>query len=328
MATLGKEYQPRVKDAANVLVGVAQVRVGRPSVRAAGTAAVKAVQFVGTSAITVDTSTGTSVDIVRPSDMSTGGTLPTGCTLAASGTYTGDYDGCFIIRVTDSTTVDIYGPNAYKDADVAISSLTNYNMKLAAATTSGALISGTPATSPTAGQTFVVPVWSGTAQDKNQTGIVSPYSMFSGSTESVGGLKSASFSPKLESVKTLEAGFPSEVFDRIVERTSVEVAFESFEYTNDNIQYLKNMVSEIINEAKLPSVPVEIVMRTRGNSLISFWINNCSITQFPSYSPISDYSALTWSLGTTKLTEITGATSEYNVWLSNAPIYTELLYTH
>jgi len=328
MATLGKEYQPRVKDAANVLVGVAQVRVGRPSVRAAGTAAVKAVQFVGTSAVTVDTSTGTSVDIVRPSDMSTGGTMPTGGTLAASGTYTGDYDGCFIIRVKDATTVDIYGPNAYKDADVLISALTNYNMKLAAATTSGALISGTPATSPTAGQTFVVPVWSGTAQDKTQTGIVSPYSMFSGSTESVGGLKSASFSPKLDSVKTLEAGFPSEVYDRIVERTSVEITLEAMEYNNDNIQHLKNMVSQIINESKLPAVPVEVVLRTRGNSLISFFVPNASITQFPSYSPTNDFSSLNWSLGTSKLTEISGATTEYNLWLSNAYTYVELTYTH
>jgi Asp/Glu/hydantoin racemase len=33
---LGKEFQAKVKNSSNVLVGVAQVRVGRPSVRAAG----------------------------------------------------------------------------------------------------------------------------------------------------------------------------------------------------------------------------------------------------------------------------------------------------
>lgn len=328
MANLGKEFQPMVKDASSVLVGVAQIRVGKPSVREAGTAVIKSVQYVGTSTKVTDNSVNPSVDYIKPLDMSTGGVLPAGCTLTASGTYTGEYDGCFIIRAVDATTVDIFAPNGYKDAGVLVSALTDYDMKLGAADPSGAQIDGVPATAITAGMTWIVPVWSGSAQDKVQTGIVSPYSMFSGSAESVGGLKAASFTPKLDSIKTLESGFPSEVMDRIVEKTSVEIKMESLEYTNANIAHLKNMVSQVINEAKMPAVPVEVVCRTRGNTLVTFWVPNAGLTQFPSISPQNDYSTLPWDLAATKQTEITSETAAYNVWLKNAATYNELNYVH
>lgn len=333
MATLGKEYQAQVKDASSVLVGVAQIRVGKPSIRDAGTAVIKAVQFVGLSNLVTDTSTATSVDIVKKGDMSTGGVLPAGCTMVSGGTYnttSGTYDGCFIIRAVSATAVDIFGPNGYKDAAVLISSFASSpkDMKLGTATASGVTIQGVPATTVTAGMTWVVPVWSGAASSDVQTGIVSPYSMFSGSTESVGGLKAASFTPRIDSIKTLESGFPSEVQDRIVEKTSVDIKFEALEYNNANIQYLKNMVSQVINDAVLPSVPIEIVMRTRGNTLVSFWIPNAGITQFPAYAPTNDYSSLPWEMGAAKMTEITAETDTYNVWLKNAPIFVELTYIH
>lgn len=333
MATLGKEYQSQVKDASSVLVGVAQVRVGKPSVRDAGTGVIKAVQFVGTSSIVTDTSTATSVDVVKPLDMSTGGTLPAGCTVAAAGTYSttdGKYDGCFIIRAVDATHVDIFGPNGYKDAGVLTSVFASApkDMKLGSSVTSGVTIQGVLATTITAGMTWIVPVWSGAAQDKVQTGIVSPYSMFSGSAESVGGLKSASFTPKIDSIKTLESGFPSEVSDRVIEKTSVDIKFDAFEYNNANIVNLKNMVSQVINDAKLPSVPVEVVMRTRGNQLVTFWVANAGITQFPSYAPQNDFSTLPWELGAAKATEITGESDTMNVWLKLAPIFSELTYKH
>lgn len=333
MATLGKEYQAQVKDASSVLVGVAQVRVGKPSVRDAGTGVIKALQFVGTSTLLTDTSTGTSVDVVRPADQSTGGTLPAGCTVTSGGTYSttdGKYDGCFIIRAVDATHVDIFGPNGYKDAGILTSAFASApkDMKLASSTASGVTIQGVLATTITEGMTWVVPVWSGAAQDKVQTGIVTPYSMFSAAAESVGGLKSASFSPRIDSIKTLESGFPSEVADRIIEKTSVDIKFESLEYNNANIGYLKNMVAQVINEAKMPSVPMECVLRTRGNTLISFWVPNAGITQFPSYAPTNDFSSLPWEAQAGKMTEITGETDTYNVWLKLAPIFTELTYKH
>lgn len=330
MATLGKEFQPVVRDSSSVLVGVAQVRAGRPSIRPAGTAAIRSVQFVGTSTKLTDTSTGASIDYIKPLSMATGGTLPAGCTLVAGGTYTGTYDGCFIIQATSATLIDVYGPNGFKDAGVTVSSFasTPKDLKLAASGTSGVTIQGVPATTLSAGMTFIIPVWSGSAIDRVQTGIISPYSMFSGSAESVGGLRSASVTPKIESIKTLESGFPAEINDRLVERTSVDIKFEALEYNNANISYLKDIVSQVINDAVLPSIPVEVVMRTRGNSLISMWIPNAGITQFPSYAPTNEFSALSWELAAAKMTEISSETDTYNTWAKHAPIMSELTYVH
>lgn len=328
MPTLGKDYQAMVKDANTVLVGVAQVRVGLPSIRSAGTAITKALQFVGTSTMIADTSTGATINYLDPLDMSTGGTLPTGCTATVTGTYTGAYDGCFILRY-NGTTWDIFSPAGYQDAAVTTASITSGKaMNILSATASGLTITGVMATTPTSGQTWIIPVWSGTAQNKNQTGIISPYSMFQGSNESVGGLKSATFTPKLESIKTLESGFPSLVADRVIEKISVECKFEALEYNNANIANLKNMVLQITQQFAIPALPVEVVMRTRGNNLVSFWIPNASLQSVPSYSPTNDYSSLSWELGATKSTEITGETAAYNTWLRNANIYEELTYLH
>jgi hypothetical protein len=327
---LGKEYQAQVKDAGSVLVGVSQVRVGKPSVRDAGTAAVKGVQFVGTSTLVTDTSTGASIDTVKVGDMSTGGTLPTGCTLASAGTYTGAYDGCFIIRAVDATHVDIISPNGYKSAGILISTFaaTPLDMKTAAAATSGATIQGVPATTITAGMTWIVPVWSGSAQNKAQTGITSPYSMFSGSNESVGGLKDSSFNAKLDSIKTLESGFPAVVADRVIEKTSVDIKFSAYEFKNANIAVLKNMMNSIINNATMASVPVEVVCSTRGGSLVTFWCPSCNLTAFPTIAPGADFSTLSWELGAAKMTEVTGETDTYNIALQATPIYAELEYKH
>lgn len=333
MATLDRTFQPMVKDVGKVLVGVAQIRVGKPSIRDVGTGIVKAAQFVGISNKLTDTTTGASIDYIQVGDMSTGGTLPAGCTLATAGSYdnvAGIYDGCFIIRATNATTVDIFGPNGYKDAAVSVSSFasTPKDMKLGDSATSGVTIEGVLATSITAGQTWVIPVWSGAAQDKVQTGIVSPYSLFSGSNESVGGLKSSSFSPKLDSIKTLETGFPAITADQLVEKTSVEVDFSCNEFTNDNLAYLQNMMSQVINDAELPSISVEMVARTRDNTLYSFWMPNCNLTSLPAIAPVNDYSDMAYKLTAVKATEISGESAAYNVWLDHAPIYQQLSYKH
>lgn len=325
-----KQFQPLVKNVGGVLVGVAQVRVGKPSVRDAGTAEVKSVQYVGTSEKKTDATSGTSVDYIKPLDTSTGGTLPAGCTLASGGTYTGEYDGCFIIQATSATLCDIYAPNGYKDAGVTISSFasTPLDMNLGSGEPSGATIEGVPATTITAGMTWIVPVWSGAAQTKVQTGIISPYSMFSGSAESVGGLKSASFVPKMDSIKTLESGFPSVTVDRIVEKTSVDIKMEAQEFTNANIDNLRSMMSKVINDATISAIPVEVLVRKRDNSIVSFWIPNAGLTQFPEINPQNDFSSLTWELGASQLTEVTGESAIYNTWVNHTPIFSELSYLH
>jgi hypothetical protein len=164
--------------------------------------------------------------------------------------------------------------------------------------------------------------------NKTQTGIITPYSMFKGSNESVGGLRSSSFTPKVDDIATLESGFPSEVVDKIITKTSVSVKFEALEYTNANIGYLKNLVSSIINEATSAAVACEVVMRTRGNKLISFWIPNTSIENAPDYAPTNDFSSLNWELAGSRMTEVDGASAAYNAWLRNCWLYREAEYVH
>lgn len=322
MPTLGVAYQPKVKDASGVLVGIAQVRVGKPSVRAAGPAEIKAAQAVTQSDLLTDVSDGVS-KYVKPLTTTNTGTAVIG----ASGTYTGAYDGCFIIRCASATTVDIIAPNGYLDAGVTNASLTTYNMKLASAVTSGVTVTVT-FTSPTVKDTYIVPVWSGSAIDKVQTGIISPFSMFKGATESVGGLKAASFSPKIDDSKELSSGFPESTDDRMIVKTSVGVSFEAMEYTNANIAYLKSMISAAINDSTTSALPVEIVMRTRGNSLVTFWMPSCTLESIPEFAPQQDYSTFQWSLTASKMSEVTGETAVYNANLRNTPIYVEHGYLH
>ena len=319
---LGVAYQAKVKDSANVLVGIAQVRVGKPSVRAAGTAEIKAAQAVTQSDLLVDASDGVS-KYVKPLSTANTGTA----VITASGTYTGDYDGCFIIRVADATTVDIIAPNGYIDEGVLNSALTSYDMKLAAAVTSGVEVTAT-ITTPTVKDTYIIPVWSGSAQSKVQTGITSPYSMFRGAAESVGGLKSASFAPKIDDKKELASGFPETVDDTMITKTSVGISFEAQEYTNANMAHLKNLISAAINDSSTSALPVEVVMRTRGNSLVTFWCPSCTIDSFPEFAPQQDYSSFNWSLVAGKMTEVTGETDAYNAVLRNTQVYYEHGYLH
>lgn len=326
---VAKKYQPIVKNADGVLIGVAQVRVGKPSIRALGTASIGSVQQVPDS--TVRTVTGvdgaTSVVVVDAGTTLTSKTS----TLAASGTYTGNYDGAFIVRFTDATTCDIFAPNGYRESGVLMSSLTNKNLKLAAATSSGVLLSGS-VTTPAEGTTFVIPVWSGVALDNAQTGIVCPYSVFLEDSNSVGGLKSSSFTAKIDDIKTLSSGFPEEVAAKVVSKTSVTVSFEALEYSNTNIQYLKDAVNSMINDSKIPAIPIEVVMATHGGDLYSFWVPSATIETVPTYAPGNDFSSFTWTLSAIKQSAsglAAGAEQViYDTWLQEANIYTENSYMH
>lgn len=329
---LDKRYQGFVKDAGGVLVGVSQIRVGLPSVRAAGvltgSATIKAVQQVPDSTIStvVGTDGSTLVDLVIPGTTITAATAS--LAMASSGTaYSGAYDGAFIIRY-NGATYDIFAPNGYKDAAVAASAITaGYDMKLAAATMSGAKITGT-LTTPASGLTFIVPVWSSAATDKVQTGIVCPYSPFLADNNSVGGIVSASWDPQLEDVKKLTSGFPEITIDSIVAKTTVGIKFEAQEYENTNISRLVDMIDSTINKSSLAAISIEVVMRTRGGSLRTFWHPNCALDKLPSIAPTNDYSKLSWEFTAQKQTEIAGESVVYNTWLSNANIYNPLSYLH
>lgn len=335
MPTLGKEYQAKVINAGNVLVGVAQVRVGKPCDRPVGTAEVGVIQAVGKSALITDATDGVT-QIVRPTKTANAGTLVASMPASA---YTGTYDGTFIIRYVSATSLVVYGPNGYPTAITMVAgAATAQALKLNATDNSGITLT-VAFTGAAEGDTWVLPVWSGSALSGRQTGIVSPYSPFKGSGNSVGGLKSATFAPKIDGVKLLESGFPEGIDDRIITKTSASVKFEALEFTGPTMQYLRDMVSQIVNESKLVAVPVEVVMRTRGNSLVSFWLPNMGMNSPPSYSPQNDYSTLPWELESFNLTEVSNETEGfetksanellvYNAWLRSSYVYYELGYIH
>lgn len=322
---IDRSNQPIVKDAAGVLVGVAQIRVGKPSIRATGTAAVGTVTAVGQSDKILSTTDNTSY-VIRPKTVYVANTGTASITVG--GTYTAKYDGCIIIRAVDASNVNVFAPNNYmKTAALSGGAITSYSVETANGVASGITLDAT-FTNISAGDTWVIPIWSGVAQDKNQTGIVSPYSMFNGSVYSVGGLRAATFNAAINGVKTLQTGFPSITADQIIDSTSVKVSFEGLEFTNSNMLTLRQMMNEIVNKGNIAAVSIEAVMRTRGGTLVSFWVPSATFTTFPELSPGNDYSSVNFELEALKQTEITGESAYYNAALAESYIYSELYYTH
>lgn len=324
---LGKEFQPKVKSADSVLVGVAQVRIGKPSTRDAEAAAVMAVQSVGQSALkSVNLQSGLPINIIKPTRTGNTGMPNAATPFVSSGTYTGEYDGCFIIRKM-GTDYSIFGPDGVEDAGVTIAEITAGYSMMVAGVASGATITGVIDT-PAEGDTWVVPVWAAGEKSNDQTAIVTPYSMFSTDAESVGGLTEASFTPAVDEVKTLESGFPSTVDASMITKTSVEISFGALEYTNSNLQYLRDMISGVINDSAQMSLPVEVVMQTRGGDLITFWCPNASLSNLPAIAPTNDFSTMTWTLKASTQTEEANYSATYNKWLTESPIFSELVYIH
>ena len=319
---IDRSSQPLIASSANVLVGVAQVRVGKSSIRDTGTAAIGTVTAVGQSDKFLSTVDNTTY-VVRPKVIYAANTGT--ASISVTGTYIGKWDGCIIIRAVDASNVNVFAPNNYMKTTAA--PLSSYSVETASGVASGLTIDGT-FTGMAAGDTWVIPIWSGVAQNKNQTGIVSPFSMFNGASNSVGGLKSAEFTPKVNSTKQLAVGFPEIVVDKVIDSTSVTVGFESLEYTNANMATLKDIMRRIINEGTIASTSCEVVMRTRGNTLVTFWIPSVSMSSFPSYSPTNDFSTVKWELEALKQTQIVGESEYYNAALEESYIYNELLYSH
>ena len=343
---LDRSTQPIVKDASGVLVGVAQVRVGRPSIRPIGVGTDMSTSVLvacGKSDKVLSTSNSLET-VIKPTVVYAANTAAKP-TITATGTYTGKVDGAYIIRATGSLgkTVDLasavaatrleitdpYGTITYTPTGLVLGT-TAMSASYGVTFTAGTFVT------PTVGDTWVVPVWSGAALNMQQTGIICPFSMFYDATDSIGGLKSASFQPKIDGIKKLESGFPSYVADQVVDKVSVDVSWSGYEYTNAKIALLKQMISRVINTGELSAISVEMVMRTRGGSLVRMWMPTATFTSLPTYAPTNDYSDIAFQMSVLKQTENTTtanidalsapALATYNAWLSDSPLYTELAY--
>lgn len=355
MASLDRSFQPIVKDASGVLVGVAQVRIGQPSLRAATTVTqATTLTAVGNSNKVVSTTVASEIVIapVAPSVANTG----TAANLAGATGYTGKIDGAFIFRAVATATAGKVAENASTATADKVEVFNPYG-KLIHTTTSlaafgtmsanlGMTFSAATFTGATVGDTWVLPVYATGAQSRPQTSIICPFSTLT-ATDSIGGLKSASFQPKIDGVKKLESGFPSYVADQVIDKVSVDIGWSGYEYTNAKLILLRNMIGRVINTGNLAAISVEMIMRTRGGSPVRMWIPTATFTSLPTYAPTNDYSDVAFQLSALKQTEITpntvaGGTDAnnsagvdvltaaevitYNAWLNDAPLYSELSY--
>lgn len=320
MATFDVSNQAAVKDSSTALVGIAQVRLAlNTSMRAALTnviAAATPLSAVGKSTMFLDATDSTEIVIPQVVYQANGATSSTA---VAAGTYTGSVDGCFILRVLSATTGTLYAPDGTKTAVAALAVLAPGAVQ--GITITGAIVGGA------AGDTFILPVVANTVQNSNQTGIVSPYSMFKGSTNSVGGLTDSSWEPKLDNIAKLESGFPSNVNDSIITKTSAGIKFTAQEYGNPVVSVLRYMANAAIGLGDLHSVAAEIVFRQRSGNLITYWCPSCNLQSVPTLSAKNDFSTVAWDLSVNKQVQGTAVTT-YGAWLRNTPMFFELQYPH
>jgi len=323
---IDRSVQPIVKDASGVLVGVAQIRVGLPSIRPAGTAITRPITAVGKSK-KVTAALDNTTEVVKPADVFA---LNAGTgTFTISGTYTGAQDGAFILRASTATTIEVWSPMGYKDTNITVAagSFTSTALNSASGTASGLSVSGGSITSMAEGDTWIIPVWSGSAQSNSQTSIVSPFSLLTAGN-SVGGLKASKISFNIGSTKKLTSGFPEYVADQVIDSTSVSVGWESLEFNNASIQTLRDMMNEVINNGNIASIPVEVLCRTRGGSLYAYWCPSTNFSKFPEIAPTNDFASTSYEMEALKMTEVTGAAAYRNAWLTEAPLYQENRFTH
>lgn len=311
-----------VKDSTAALVGVAQVRVAKvTSIRGVTTNNIIAPSTplipVGQSFSFLDATDGTT-KIIRPAvipaaNASTGNPV-------ATGTYTGAYDGNFIFVTESPTVCAVYAPDGSRTAGTLATGV------ITMAAVQGVTISGT-ISGTAANDTWVLPVQSPAAQTGTQTGIISPYSMFKGSTNSVGGLKDASWDPKIDSIATLESGFPATINDQIIAKVSSSMKFSAYEFTGATAAVLRQMLNGAMQSGDIIAVAAEIVFRDRKGGLVTYWCPSCTLMDAPSISPQNDFSTVPWTLRVNDQVE-GSSTGTYQAWLRNMSMYYELTYSH
>lgn len=352
---LDRSYQPLVKNAGGVLIGVAQIRVGRPSIRDAVASATIGTAYtaVGQSR-KVKATSNKAVYMVKPNAVQAANAGTASPTFGVTGNYTGNIDGAIIIRATATTNKGL--KEEASDSATAADCLDIFDTYGTLAYTSTALDIAVPATpiqglsftgsfaNAKIGDTWIVPVWTKAAINISQTGIISPYTLCVDSIDSIGGLKAASFAPKIDSVKKLSTGIPALVSDQIIDSTSVQVSWSGYELLNTKMALLRQMMSAAINDGAISAISVDVIMRTRGGSFIRQWIPSCSFTSLPSYAPTTDYSDVSFEMEAIKQTEFSIVTTDmgigpisttgtpsaldiYNGWLNDSKIYNEITLT-
>ena len=101
-------------------------------------------------------------------------------------------------------------------------------------------------------------------------------------------------------------------------------------------QVLRNMMNEVINNGNIAAISMEIVARTRGGSLYTYFTPSVTFSKFPDIAPQDSFSTATYEFEASKQTEITpadplnptAAENTYNAWLVEAPLFQENRHVH
>jgi hypothetical protein len=228
-----------------------------------------------------------------------------GGTFTATGTYSGAKDGAFIITAT--------GANAYSVVRPDGTTATVAAMVLNTPDSLGQGVSATFSATLTADQKFVIPCYSGAAQDDTKTSILSPYSILS-RFDSVGAVQNTSFSVS-STMKDHTSGSPAKKDATILESSdvTVEVTLEEVKVSTSALvagaatTLFDAILDGAINQTKY-FAPVELVAElATGGTPLRFWFPSCQVVPNFEMAPGDDWSGTPFQLKAVRQTGLTNA---------------------
>lgn len=290
-ATRDIANQPMTVDTENLGIGMFQVRVGKPSKRAAGVATNGPAQLrkKGTGVVSYPTMT-------------------------VSGAYTGAIDGAIILKCIDSANGAIVfqvilpdgstGANitlAVADTAVAIGT-TGLSIKSSAVLAAAFSETGnSDAAAPTHGDVYVIGVTTSAARASNETGILSPYSFLT-AADRIGAVASSSMATSA-TFKEHFSGYPK-VRDLLVLESSTmditaglqEISAATTSLVTGEAGTLFDMLFDSSINGQLYYVPVEVVSNLATGGTLSFWFPNCQVVPEADFAPGNDWAQMTFKL--------------------------------
>jgi hypothetical protein len=274
--------QAVTQDTDNLGIGMFQVRIGKPSRRAAGVAYLYPKAGLRKQTTPLVASEG-----------------------AITGAYTGLIDGAFVLTCTDSTAgalaFSVVLPDGTAGAPIAVVDSTPVVVGMGASIAFPALhVAGGP-TYFTVGDVYVSGALTGSAIASNVTGVLSQYSFLT-SDDNVGAIKSADFTTN-PTFKEHFSGFPKVKDLIMLESSTVTVSTALEEISANTGALIKDfavtpwdMLFDASVNGSLYYVPCEIVMNLATGGVLSFWFPNCQIAPEADYAPGNDWASMPFKL--------------------------------
>lgn len=276
--------QPMTNDVNNLGIGMFQVRVGKPSKRAAGAAYIY--PSVG----------------LRQHGGAPAANTPIG---AATGAYIGAKDGAFVLTCTDNTadSVNFTVTDPMGDALAPVEFINDAPTLVGSGVSvafPAAAITGGP-THFAVGDVFTIGVVAGAQMDNDCSNIISPYSFLT-SADSIGSIKSATLATN-PTFKDHFSGYPKVRDMLMLEKSTVEISTALEEISAGMAALVQgrattpwDMLFDASVNGTLYYVPVELVMNLATGGVMSFWFPNCLVTPEADYAPGNDWASMPFKL--------------------------------